>query len=65
MLIHNCETRLEDFKLFEKNAIKELHWSMEAIDRADNLRLNEIMQAREEKDRPQDPMALAKRLGLF
>ncbi|MCT3189196.1 hypothetical protein EFO75_07510 [Limosilactobacillus reuteri] len=48
---------MEDFDLNAKHAIEQFGWSIETFDNADYYRYNEIMKAKEHKERPADPLA--------
>ncbi|PWT40935.1 hypothetical protein DKZ34_04475 [Limosilactobacillus reuteri] len=62
---------MEDFDLNAKHAIEQFGWSIETFDNADYYRFNQIMAAKEKKERAVDPltaisgirMAQAKRKG--
>ncbi|MEE6650634.1 hypothetical protein [Limosilactobacillus pontis] len=40
----------------EKNVITNLHWSIEQYDNADYYELSRILQAKDRKNRPVDPL---------
>lgn len=50
--------RVEDLKLAEKEAIVNLHWDLVTYDEADYFELNDILSAKEPKDREVDPLSL-------
>ena len=45
-------------KLAEKEAIVNLHWDLDTYDEADYFELNDILAAKEPKDREVDPLSL-------
>ena len=65
------QNQIEDFDLNAKRAIEQFGWSIETFDNADYYRFNQIMAAKEQKERAVDPlsasmgirMAQAKRKG--
>lgn len=50
------QNQIEDFDLNAKRAIEQFGWSIETFDNADYYRYNEIMKAKEHKERPADPL---------
>jgi hypothetical protein len=52
---------LNSFDLAEKNALTNLHWTLEQYEDADYFRLNEVLSAKEEEDMPVDPLSLIHR----
>lgn len=62
--IFRLRNQLEDFRLFAKHAIQNLHWSLEDFMNADFYELQAVLGAEEVKERVQDPLALAHSMGL-
>lgn len=48
---------LADLRMFEKDTMQNLHWSLDDIEEADYATLMEIMNTTDE-DKIQDPMAM-------
>jgi hypothetical protein len=54
------QNKIEQFDYTEKQALIFLHWNLDDYEEADYYRLNEVLSAKEEKDRPIDPLSLLK-----
>ncbi|EFD87505.1 hypothetical protein ACFIUV_08370 [Oenococcus oeni] len=51
---------LEDFDLFAKNALTNLHWSLDEFYETDYFELITVLNAKEKKERVVDPLELFK-----
>lgn len=58
--VMNLVNQVEDFDLFAKNALMNLHWSLDQFYDTDYFELMEVLNAKEEKDRLVDPLSLFK-----
>jgi hypothetical protein len=54
------ENVLQDLDLAEKQALINFGWTLDEYEDADYYRLNEVLAAKEAKDRAVDPMAFIK-----
>lgn len=60
--IHELKDQIENIRLFEKNVMLNLHWSLDDAENADYFRLQEVLAARDEEERPVDPLAMVNHL---
>ena len=58
--VFELENVLQDLDLAEKQALINLGWTLDEYEDADYYRLNEVLAAKEAKDRAVDPMAFIK-----
>ena len=49
---------LENLDLAEKEALMNLHWTLDDYENADFYKLQRVLNAKEEKDREIDPLSL-------
>lgn len=58
--VFELENVLQDLDLAEKQALINFGWTLDEYEDADYYRLNEVLAAKEAKDRAVDPMAFIK-----
>ena len=58
--VFELENVLQDLDLAEKQALINFGWTLDEYESADYYRLNEVLAAKEAKDRVVDPMAFIK-----
>lgn len=61
-VIWELQNQLEDFDLYAKDVIINLHWTTEQFDETDYYRLMQVFNAKEKKDRQLDPLDLMKQV---
>ncbi len=61
-VIWELQNQLEDFDLYAKDVIINLHWTTEQFDETDYYRLMQVFNAKEKKDRQLDPLELMKQV---
>ncbi|BAP85954.1 hypothetical protein LOOC260_114180 [Paucilactobacillus hokkaidonensis JCM 18461] len=52
------ENTIEDLKIAERDCLLNMHWTLDQYEQADYFALNEILSAKDKKDRVVDPMSL-------
>lgn len=52
------KNQLENLDVAQKEALLNLHWTLEQYDNADFYDLQRVLNAKEEKDRTVDPLSL-------
>ncbi|MFT8557885.1 hypothetical protein [Liquorilactobacillus hordei] len=60
--MRELENRLEDLDLAEKQALTYLHILPSQYEEEDYYRMNEVLNAKEEKDREVDPLVYIQKL---
>lgn len=60
--VFELQNQLEDFDLFAKDTLINLHWTPDQFDDSDYFRVMDILAARPAKDRPVDPMQFIKQI---
>lgn len=58
MLIWELKNQLEDFDVYARDALMNMHWTADQFDDTDYYRLMQIVGAKDPKDREVDPLAL-------